>query len=251
MSILATIKALVQKSIRIHFNLLLLTIFRGKMIASLSMRSYYYMKIALMVIIGYLLGSIPSGVWIGKVFFKKDVRDFGSGNSGTTNTFRVLGKKAGIAVLLMDILKGTLATSLPLFFDSSINPLWIGLSAVMGHTFPLFAKFKGGKAVATSAGMLLGYNPLFFLFSATIFVITLLLTSMVSLASMISAVLITLSTIILPFVWPAILPEFNWLLTLIACGLTVFIFIRHKENIVRIKNGTENRVPFGLNKAKK
>lgn len=209
------------------------------------------MKIAIMVLIGYLLGSIPSGVWIGKLFFKKDVRDFGSGNSGTTNTFRVLGKKAGIAVLLMDILKGTLATCLPLIFGSSINPLWIGLSAVIGHTFPIFANFKGGKAVATSAGMLLAYNPIFFIFSATIFVVSLLLTSMVSLASMISAVLITLSTVILPFVWPAILPESNWLLTLIACGLTVFIFFRHKENIVRIKNGTESRVPFGLNKAKK
>lgn len=209
------------------------------------------MKIAIMVLIGYLLGSIPSGVWIGKLFFKKDVRDYGSGNSGTTNTFRVLGKKAGIVVLLMDILKGTLATCLPLFFNSSINSLWIGLSAVIGHTFPVFAKFKGGKAVATSAGMLLGYNPLFFLFSATIFVISLLLTSMVSLASMVSAVLITLSTVIVPFLWPTILPEFNWLLTLIACGLTIFIFFRHKDNIVRIKNGTESRVPFGLNKVKK
>lgn len=209
------------------------------------------MKIAIMVLIGYLLGSIPSGVWIGKLFFKKDVRDYGSGNSGTTNTFRVLGKKAGIVVLLMDILKGTLATCLPLFFNSSINPLWIGLSAVIGHTFPVFAKFKGGKAVATSAGMLLGYNPVFFLFSATIFVISLLLTSMVSLASMVSAVLITLSTVIVPFLWPTILPEFNWLLTLIACGLTIFIFFRHKDNIVRIKNGTESRVPFGLNKVKK
>lgn len=209
------------------------------------------MKIAIMVLIGYLLGSIPSGVWIGKIFFKKDVRDYGSGNSGTTNTFRVLGKKAGIAVLLLDILKGTLATCLPLFFNSSINPLWMGLSAVIGHTFPVFAKFKGGKAVATSAGMLLGYNPVFFLFSATIFIISLLLTSMVSLASMVSAVLITLSTVIVPFLWPTILPGFNWLLTLIACGLTIFIFFRHKDNIVRIKNGTESRVPFGLNKGKK
>lgn len=204
------------------------------------------MKIFFMVISGYLLGSIPSGVWIGKLFFKKDPRQFGSGNSGTTNTFRVLGKTAGTTVLLMDILKGTLATCLPQLLHSTINPLWIGLAAVMGHTFPIFAGFKGGKAVATSAGMLLGYQPLFFIYSASIFILSLLITSMVSLTSMVSAILITLSTFILPFVWPTVLPEFDWLLTIIACGLTIFIFIRHRENIKRILNGTESRVPFGL-----
>ena len=201
------------------------------------------------ILLAYLLGSIPSGVWIGQLFFKKDIRQFGSGNSGTTNTFRVLGKKAGITVLLMDILKGTLATLLPSFFHLTVNPLWFGLVAVLGHTFPIFAKFKGGKAVATSAGMLLAYNPLFFLFSAGIFVISLFCTSMVSLTSMISAVLITLSTILLPLVLPVILPAFDPLLTLIATGLTIFIFIRHRENIKRIKNGTESRVSFGLNKS--
>lgn len=210
------------------------------------------MKIALLLLIAYLLGSIPSGVWVGKIFFDKDIRQFGSKSMGTTNTFRVLGKKAGIAVLLMDILKGTLATCLPMIFSlsSSINPLIFGVAAVLGHTFPIFAKFKGGKAVATSAGMLLGYSPLFFVYSASIFVITLFISSMVSVTSMVSAVLITISTIVLPFIWPTVLPQFNWLLTAIAAGLTIFIFIRHKDNIGRIKNGTENRVPFGLNKKK-
>lgn len=206
------------------------------------------MTLIIMLILAYLLGSIPSGVWIGKGFFNKDPRQFGSGNSGTTNTFRVLGKKAGTAVLVMDILKGTLATCLPYLFHSTVNPLWIGLAAVLGHTFPIFAKFKGGKAVATSAGMVLGYNPLFFVVSASIFILSLLITSIVSLTSMISAILITLATILLPFIAPSILPHFDPLLTIIAIGLTIFIFIRHKENIKRIKNGTENRVPFGLNK---
>lgn len=209
------------------------------------------MKIVLMVIIGYLLGSIPSGVWIGKLFYNKDIREFGSHSSGTTNTYRVLGKTAGTAVLLMDILKGTLATCLPTLFGASINPLWIGLAAVMGHTFPIFANFKGGKAVATSAGMLLGYSPLFFVYSASIFILSLLITSMVSLTSMISAILITLSTLVLPSVWPTILPEIDWLLTAIAIGLTLFIFIRHRDNIKRILNGTESRVPFGLNSREK
>lgn len=206
------------------------------------------MKIVILLAVAYLLGSIPSGVWIGKLFYGKDIRQFGSGNSGTTNTFRVLGKPAGIVVLLMDILKGTLATLLPtLFHLDNVNPLWFGVFAILGHTFPVFAGFKGGKAVATSAGMLLAYSPLFFLYSVVLFLVCLFITSMVSLSSMIAAVLVTLSTIILPYVWPTILPEHNWLLTLIAAGVTIFIFIRHRENIKRIKAGTENRVPFGLN----
>ena len=210
------------------------------------------MKVILLFIVAYLLGSIPSGVWIGKLFFKKDIREYGSGNTGTTNTFRVLGKTAGTIVLFMDILKGTLATCLPIIFHiTTVNPLWFGVGAIIGHTFPIFAKFKGGKAVATSAGMLLGFNPLFFIYSCLIFIISLFFTSMVSLSSMISAVLITLSTVILPYVAPAILPKPNCLLTIIAFGVSAFIFYRHKDNIQRIKNKTESRVPFGLNSSKK
>lgn len=206
------------------------------------------MKLILLLILAYLLGSIPSGVWIGKLFFKKDIRQHGSGNTGTTNTFRVLGKTAGIVVLLMDILKGTLATCLPMIFHlSGINPLWFGVCAILGHTFPIFAGFKGGKAVATSAGMLLGFNPVFFVYSCIIFIVSLFCTSMVSLSSMISAVLITLSTIVLPYVAPVILAKPNWLLTIIAFLVSSFIFYRHKDNIKRIRNHTESRIPFGLN----
>ncbi|HFU6094946.1 TPA: glycerol-3-phosphate 1-O-acyltransferase PlsY [Enterococcus faecium] len=210
------------------------------------------MKLILLLILAYLLGSIPSGVWIGKLFFKKDIRQHGSGNTGTTNTFRVLGKTAGIVVLLMDILKGTLATCLPMIFHlSGINPLWFGACAILGHTFPIFAGFKGGKAVATSAGMLLGFNPVFFVYSCIIFIVSLFCTSMVSLSSMISAVLITLSTIVLPYVAPVILAKPNWLLTIIAFLVSSFIFYRHKDNIKRIRNHTESRIPFGLNSSKK
>ncbi|HAQ4492802.1 TPA: glycerol-3-phosphate 1-O-acyltransferase PlsY, partial [Enterococcus faecium] len=209
------------------------------------------MKLILLLILAYLLGSIPSGVWIGKLFFKKDIRQHGSGNTGTTNTFRVLGKTAGIVVLLMDILKGTLATCLPMIFHlSGINPLWFGVCAILGHTFPIFAGFKGGKAVATSAGMLLGFNPVFFVYSCIIFIVSLFCTSMVSLSSMISAVLITLSTIVLPYVAPVILAKPNWLLTIIAFLVSSFIFYRHKDNIKRIRNHTESRIPFGLNSSK-
>lgn len=103
------------------------------------------MKLILLLILAYLLGSIPSGVWIGKLF-SKDIRQHGSGNTGTTNTFRVLGKTAGIVVLLMDILKGTLATCLPMIFHlSGINPLWFGVCAILGHTFPILLGSKEEK----------------------------------------------------------------------------------------------------------
>ncbi|WP_025022488.1 glycerol-3-phosphate 1-O-acyltransferase PlsY [Ligilactobacillus hayakitensis] len=193
-------------------------------------------KIILMIIIGYLLGSIPSGVWIGKFFYNKDIRNFGSGNMGTTNTFRVLGKKAGTVVLLMDMFKGSLAALLPFFFHSNANPLLIGVSAVIGHIFPIFAGFKGGKAVATSVGALMIYNPLFFLIAWAIFLVTLFISSMVSMASMVGFSLITLLSLLFH----------DWILTSVAAILTIFVFVRHWQNIERIKNGTENLVPFGL-----
>lgn len=210
------------------------------------------LKIVALFVLAYLLGSIPSGVWVGKLFFHKDIRQYGSGNSGTTNTFRVLGKGAGTLVFVMDLLKGTLATSLPYIFHiTTINPLWFGVGAIIGHTFPIFAHFKGGKAVATSAGMLLGYHPLFFLYSAAIFLIVLFFTSTVSLTSMIAAVLVTLSTLLIPYIAPILLPEPDMLLTVIALGVTIFIFIRHKDNIKRIKAGNESTVSFGLKSKQK
>ncbi len=205
-----------------------------------------------LLVIAYLIGSIPSGVWIGRIFFHKDIRKYGSGNTGTTNTFRVLGNRAGTIVFMMDLLKGTLATCLPYLFQFvTISPLWFGLAAILGHTFPLFAEFKGGKAVATSGGLLLGYNPTFFFYSVLVFVVVLYLTSTVSLTSMISAVFITFSTIILPYIAPFILQQHDWFLTLIAGALTVFIFLRHKDNIQRIKIGNESRISFGLKKEHK
>lgn len=117
---------------------------------------------AIVIVLAYLLGSIPSGIWIGKYFYQTDIRKYGSGNSGTTNTFRVLGKKAGSIVLIMDMLKGSAATLLPIWLGVEIHPLLAGVVAALGHTYPLFAGFKGGKAVATSAGIMLAYNPLFF-----------------------------------------------------------------------------------------
>lgn len=194
------------------------------------------LKIILMLIIAYLLGSIPSGVWIGKLMYGKDVRNYGSGNMGTTNTFRVLGKKAGTIVLLMDMFKGTLAALLPFLFHSTADPLLIGLAAIIGHVFPIFADFKGGKAVATSVGVLLVYNPLFFVIAWVIFLVTLYIFSMVSVASMLGFLLITIVSFFFK----------DALLSVVAIALTIFVFVRHYGNIERIKNGTENMVPFGL-----
>lgn len=189
----------------------------------------------LMFVLSYLIGSLVPGFWVGKIFYHKDIRDEGSGNIGTTNSFRVLGIRAGITVLALDMLKGTAAGLLPLLFHSSINPMLVGIGAILGHTFSIWIGFKGGKAVATSAGVLLAYNPIFFIIIISIFVILLSISSMVSLSAMISfscAVLISLY-------------YHDWILTIVATILTIFVFYRHRTNISRIRNGTESTIPFG------
>ncbi|MEJ6348419.1 glycerol-3-phosphate 1-O-acyltransferase PlsY [Holzapfeliella sp. He02] len=191
-----------------------------------------------MGILAYLIGSFPTGVLVGKTFYHKDIRDYGSGNTGTTNTYRVLGFVPGTIVLVIDILKGTLAGLLPVLFYQNTHffVLLFGVIAVIGHCFSIFLHFKGGKAVATSAGIALAYDWHFFLMSAVIFAIILLLTSTVSLTSIISFPLITLEAVL-----------FNdWLLASIAALITVFIIYRHKDNIKRFMNGTEEPMHFGL-----
>ncbi|WP_295730656.1 glycerol-3-phosphate 1-O-acyltransferase PlsY [uncultured Limosilactobacillus sp.] len=194
------------------------------------------MTIIIMIIVAYLLGSIPSGLWIGKYFYHQDIRQEGSGNIGTTNTFRVLGPRAGVVVLLMDVLKGTLAASQPYFFHSSVNPLLIGLVASIGHTCSIFDNFHGGKAVATSAGILLAYNPLLFSIAAILFISVILLTSMVSCAS-----IITVTTVFL-----IALTIHDHILSIISGIITILIIWRHKSNIHRIIHGNESMVSFGL-----
>ena len=176
------------------------------------------------LLLAYLLGSIPTGLWIGQIFFKKNLREYGSGNTGTTNTFRILGKTAGTATFAIDFFKGTLATLLPLFLHiEGISPLIFGLLAVIGHTFPIFAGFKGGKAVATSAGAVLGFSPAFFVYLILVFVTTLYLGSMISLASVISASVAILSVLIFPALG-FILPSYDFLFTLIIILLAAIIW---------------------------
>ncbi len=204
----------------------------------------------ILLFIAYLLGSIPSGLWIGQTFFNINIREYGSGNTGTTNTFRILGPKAGTIVFVIDFLKGTLAALLPLIFHAQgISPIVFGLMAVLGHTFPIFAQFKGGKAVATSAGMLLGIAPAFCLYLVIIFVTSLYLTSMVSFSSVLAAALAILGALLFPAIG-IILSSYDWLFTVIIVFLGSFVIIRHKENIQRILKKEENLVPFGLNLTK-
>src|SRR5699024_2693676 len=156
------------------------------------------MYIILFIILAYLLGSIPSALIIGKLTQKIDIRERGSGNMGATNAFRVLGTKAGIVVTAADILKGTIATLIPLlaslFIEIEVSRLIIGIFAVLGHTYPIFAKFKGGKAVATSGGIILGVHPFLFLAVILTFLISLYLSKYVSLASMVTGVVATIIT---------------------------------------------------------
>lgn len=196
---------------------------------------------ALIILCAYLIGSIPSGLWIGKAFYKMDIREHGSGNLGATNTFRILGKKAGIVVTVMDVLKGTAAVLLPLlpfFQETTIHPLLLGAIAVVGHMFPIFASFRGGKAVATSAGVLLGYTWLLFAILAVVFFVSLKITKMVSLTSMISVTVALIYSIIYGIITG------EWALCALVAVLFFFIIYRHRANIERIKNGTEPKVTW-------
>lgn len=192
------------------------------------------MEYALFAIIAYLLGSIPSGLIIGKYGYDTDIREHGSGNLGGTNTFRVLGIKAGLIVTSADILKGTLATALPLLFGAEVITLIIGIFAVIGHMYPIFAGFKGGKAVATSGGVILGVNPIIFFILLATFFLALYISKYVSLSSMISGVVGIVATLIVR--------DFG--LTIVITLFTLFVIYRHRSNIKRIMNKTEPKITW-------
>jgi glycerol-3-phosphate acyltransferase PlsY len=196
-------------------------------------------QIILVLILAYLLGSIPSGLIIGKVFYKTDIRKHGSGNLGGTNTFRTLGIKAGFAVTLADILKGTLAASLPYLFHVDMHPLLAGIFAVIGHTYPVFAGFRGGKAVATSGGVLLLYAPYLFVTILAIFFISLYITKYVSLSSMIAGIAAILFAFVSGFV-----KEWDLPLLVVVFLLASFVTYRHRANIKRIINKTEPKIKW-------
>lgn len=196
------------------------------------------------LIVAYLLGSIPSAVWYGKVFFGVDVREYGSGNAGATNTLRVLGKKAGVVVMIVDVLKGFLGTSSARILvelnaiSSDKLELWMllfGFSTALGHIFPAYARFKGGKGVATLLGMVLGINLTIALICIGVFFIVLVVSRYVSLGSMLAA---------LAFPIALMLPRFNPdepLIIVFAFALSAIVVLTHQKNIKRLLNGEENK----------
>lgn len=196
-----------------------------------------------LLLFAYLLGSIPSAVWIGKLLHGIDVREYGSGNAGATNTFRVLGKKAGIPVLVFDILKGFLAVKL-IWISGKFLPgtqqfvnfeLTLAICALLGHIFPVFAGFRGGKGVATLLGILCGVHPHAAAICAVMFLITLLLTHYVSLSSMMAAITFPVAIM---FIYNETIPSMN----IFAMFVCILVLITHQKNIERLLRGEEAKV---------
>ena len=201
------------------------------------------MMIIVMLILSYLIGAFPSGLIIGKLFFKKDIRQYGSGNTGATNSFRVLGRPAGFIVTFLDIFKGFITVFFPLWFpvhaDGVIstfftNGLIVGLFAILGHVYPIYLKFNGGKAIATSAGVVLGVNPILLLILAIIFFSVLKIFKYVSLSSIIAAISCVIGSIIIH----------DYILLAVSGIVSIILIIRHKSNIVRIFKGEEPKIKW-------
>ncbi|QJS24338.1 glycerol-3-phosphate 1-O-acyltransferase PlsY [Staphylococcus aureus] len=201
------------------------------------------MMIIVMLLLSYLIGAFPSGFVIGKLFFKKDIRQFGSGNTGATNSFRVLGRPAGFLVTFLDIFKGFITVFFPLWLpvhaDGPIstfftNGLIVGLFAILGHVYPVYLKFQGGKAVATSAGVVLGVNPILLLILAIIFFIVLKIFKYVSLASIVAAICCVIGSLIIQ----------DYILLVVSCLVSIILIIRHRSNIARIFRGEEPKIKW-------
>lgn len=201
--------------------------------------------IVLFCLLGYVIGSVPSAVWVGKSFFGVDVRDHGSGNAGATNVFRVLGKTAGSAVLLLDVLKGLFASRLAYLYvntiDSSLTyteimdfKIIFGVMAILGHLFPVFANFRGGKGVATLFGVIITLNSGLALWAVLVFLLVFLPTGYVSLGSMISGISI-------PILAMRVFGMYQTGVVIFTLTLAVLVVLTHRKNIQRLIAGTENR----------
>jgi glycerol-3-phosphate acyltransferase PlsY len=196
----------------------------------------------LALILSYLAGSIPSAVWAGKMFHGIDIREHGSGNAGATNTIRVLGWKTGVPVLIFDLAKGWLAASLPVFLSAApegsqqMTALQIacGMAAIIGHVFPVFAGFRGGKGVATTFGVLLAIHPLLTLSCAGIFLVVLLISNYVSLSSMTAGVMF-------PVLLLTVFHTPSLLLKVFSAVVAIALVITHKKNIGRLIRGEEKK----------
>lgn len=196
--------------------------------------------IALSILLAYLIGSIPTAVWVGQLFYKKDVREHGSGNSGATNTFRVLGKRPGIFVLLFDVFKGWLALHNPavvyfnLFFDTNLQ-IALGIAVVLGHIFPVYVGFRGGKGIATLLGVVISLNPIAALITLGVFLIIFASFGYVSLGSIVASIAYP---VILFFVKKDVALSH----AIFAICISVLSLITHKKNIQKLMKGEESKV---------
>lgn len=203
-------------------------------------------QILLFIFLAYLTGAIPFAVWIGKFFYGIDLRDFGSNNSGATNAFRVLGAKVGSAVLFLDVFKAWIAVNYIYFIsDSSLKnqyeiefQLIFGLAAVIGHIFPVYVGFKGGKGIATLLGLLIAIHFSAAIFSLFIFVLILIIFRYVSLASIFASISFPIYLLLFS-------QNIDFSLIIFAIIVPILSLITHKKNIVRLINREETKVNFG------
>ena len=204
------------------------------------------MLFTIVIFAGYLIGSFPSAVWIGKIFHNLDIREHGSHNAGATNTFRVLGKKWGWFVLFLDVGKGFLAASIPFFLTSLylgfkdevlILQLMASFSAVLGHVFPIFANFRGGKGVATTLGIIFSINLDTALICLGIFILVFLFSRFVSLGAIIASVFF-------PIVSFFVMKEDARIMIWFSILISLIVIFSHKKNIGRLWRGEENKMNF-------
>ena len=213
------------------------------------MQNIFELNNVIAVLLAYFIGSIPSAIWVSKWFFGVDVRDYGSNNAGATNTFRVIGRVAGFTVLFFDILKGWISvkilTSLILYEPQSsefINmQLVVGITAVLGHVFPIYEKFQGGKGVATLMGIILAINFSAAIGCVVIFLLIFIFTSYVSLGAIVAAIFFPIITIFIIRVESISVVYFS-------IFISILVILTHKPNIYRLLNKDENKMKIKLKK---
>ncbi len=202
------------------------------------------MGIAILIVLAYLIGSIPTAVWVSKQVYGIDIREHGSGNAGATNTFRILGSKAGTIVMVIDMLKGFIAVKLSLLSAYSWTSeaitnlqIFLGLAAVVGHIFPIWADFRGGKGIATLFGMILAIQPLAAVSLVGVFLLMLYLTRYVSLSSISASVAFP---VLILFIFQQ--PELSY--RIFAIATACLVILTHHKNINRLLSGNESKVPL-------
>ena len=199
----------------------------------------------LLIALAYLIGSVPTSVWVSRYFFDIDIRNYGSGNAGATNTYRILGSKWGTFVMIVDMLKGVIATSLyillPHYMHNELHRtnfmIGLGMAAILGHIFPIWAGFKGGKGVATLFGMIVAIQPLVAVCCIGVFLLVLYLTRFVSLSSILSGIAFA---VFILFIFNDDVQLYRVFSVLVA----LMVILTHQKNINRIFKGTESKVPI-------